>query len=826
MRQTWYLLTLLFLFAACRSPKELPLSPDKNTQPATTKNITIPPSSTIQSPPIQTNSTIPPTPPILSANTHPRLWLTPTDVEQYRTWATENNPLWQDGLLLLADRARTDMDEGRVPDTDCGNIGYEEYPTEMYAELFAFLSLIHPEPAMRQEYAQRARTLLMHIMDLAALGPATSEDVVCNETQQYPPFRHPDFFTSDRDRARYHGEAFPLVVDWIYPTLTAVDKATIHQVFQRWSEEIITMGYHHPEPVGMVNDPQLLADVQQLRFAGNNYYAAHARNLGLMALAMDEADDPQGELGSYLEIAVGSYLYIFNHLIATDAQGGLLPEGMEYSPQTASYITQLLWALHSSQTPGASQAFDHLFWSDFVVAYLHSISPAAIPFDRDGELLTIYQPAWYGDAQDYRLPDFISSFGTLGHLLTDPIWLNAIQWSAIHTAPGGAAQLTERVRNPNDFREAILYFMLLPPGTVPTDPRPTLPLDYYAPGLNRLFSRTNWGSNATWFNYRLGWNSIDHQMADGNHFELYRNGEWLTKGRTGYANIAEGIASSEFYNTVTIGNDRPLDRDESDWRVDLWRRGSQWNLVSDGDPSLLAYSSNERFTYVTGDATPLYNSSYEGVTAVVHASRSLVWLKPDRILVYDRAESAEEGYVKRWWLQLAQPAEVNGQQAVATTPGGQQLFVTVLLPTNASLQAVNSTDAFVEGTVARDEPMTVRLMTEVGGVPASVRMLHLLQATDSGIAPDLVTLVQSTDGLWEGAVVGETAILFAKSVNEPLVDGIQYHVGENVTYHLITGLASAGMYDVSLEPENNGLFVTIRPGSQLQADEGGVLVIQ
>jgi hypothetical protein len=62
----------------------------------------------------------------------------------------------------------------------------------------------------------------------------------------------------------------------------------------------------------------------------------------------------------------------------------------------------------------------------------------------------------------------------------------------------------------------------------------------------------------------LGWNSIDHQMADGNHFELYRNGEWLTKGRAGYANIAEGIASSEFYNTVTIGNDRPVDRDDSD----------------------------------------------------------------------------------------------------------------------------------------------------------------------------------------------------------------------------------------------------------------------
>ncbi|HRI57604.1 MAG TPA: hypothetical protein PK170_10970, partial [Anaerolineae bacterium] len=619
---------------------------------------------------------------------------------QLRGWATAGNPLWAEGLLLLGERARAEMDEGRVPDEDCGNVGYEEYPTEMYAELFAFLSLVDPDPAARQDYAQRARSLLMHIMDLAAKGPASKENVTCNGSRQYPPFRHPDFFTSDRDRARYHGEAFPLVVDWIYPSLTAEDKATIRQVFLRWSQEIISAGYRHPEPVGVTNDPQLLADRQQVRFAGNNYFAAHMRNLGLMALALDRGDDPDGALAAYLEVATGAYLYLFNHLLAHDAAGGLLPEGFEYSPQTASYAAQFLWALQSSGAPGAAEAVDRAFWGDFVRSYLHAISPAAAQFDRDGELLQEYQPAWYGDSQDYRLPDFISAWGALGHLLEEPETLNAIRWSAIHSAPGGAERLVERVRNPNDFREAILAFTLLDPAGTPTDPRPALPLDHVASGLNRVFSRTGWGDDAAWLNYRLGWNSVDHQMADGNHFELYRNGEWLTKGRAGYANIAEGIASSEFYNTLTIGNDRPLERDDSDWRIDLWRRGSQWNLVSDGDPTLLAHSANELYTYVWGDATPLYNSSSEGATAVQHASRSLLWLKPDVVVVYDRAESRGPGYAKRFWLQLAEPATVRGQQAVSTTPGGQQLMVTTLLPAGAAPQAVNQTEPFVEETVA------------------------------------------------------------------------------------------------------------------------------
>ena len=799
------LLMILALLAACGGGKAAPTAPTAPAAPAAQAD---------------------PMPGEAADGAHPRLWLTPADVERYRQWAAADNPLWQDGLRLLGERARAEMDEGRVPDEDCGNVGYEEYPTESYAELFAFLSLIDPDPAARQDYAQRARTLLMHIMELAAKGPASKENARCNGSRQYPPFRHPDFFTSDRDRARYHGEAFPLVVDWIYPSLTAEDKATIRQVFLRWSQEIITAGYRHPEPVGLVNDPQLLADPQQVRFAGNNYFAAHMRNLGLMALALDEGDDPDGALAAYLDNATGAYLYLFNHLIATDSRGGLLPEGFEYSPQTASYATQFLWALQSSQTPGADEAVDQAFWSDFVAGYLHSISPGAVQFDRDGQLLMEYQPAWYGDSQDYRLPDFINTWGALGHLLEEPEQLNALRWSAIHTAPGGAAELAERVRNPNDFREAILAFMLLDPAVTPSDPRPALPLDHLAPGLNRVFSRTGWDDDATWFNYRLGWNSIDHQMADGNHFELYRNGEWLTKGRAGYANIAEGIASSEFYNTVTIGNDRPVDRDDSDWRIDLWRRGSQWNLVSDGDPTLLAHSANPRFTYVTGDATPLYNSASEGATAVQHASRSLLWLKPDVVVVYDRAESSGPGYAKRWWLQLAAPATVRGQQAVSITPGGQQLFVTALLPAGAAPQAVNQTEQFVEDTVAHHEPMQVRLMTEAPGAPTAVRMLHVVEAADGGAPASAVALLRSEDGRWEGAVIGETAVLFAQELAQPAPAVLRYSAPAAVTTHLITGLPPGSSYDVHLSDEGGSVTVTITAGAQMQADQGGVLVVQ
>src|SRR5438270_415638 len=82
--------------------------------------------------------------------------------------------------------------------------------------------------------ARRARTLLMYVMNLAALGPATGQ-----------PFRDPCFAGCDSNRSRASGEGFALTVDWIYPYLSAADKATIRAVFLRWANE------YYSNPLGI-----------------------------------------------------------------------------------------------------------------------------------------------------------------------------------------------------------------------------------------------------------------------------------------------------------------------------------------------------------------------------------------------------------------------------------------------------------------------------------------------------------------------------------------------------------------------------------------------
>src|SRR5215217_6197689 len=71
---------------------------------------------------------------------HPRLWLTTDDLPRLRSWATDDNPLWGEGLAVLAETLKADMDAGTVPGKDHGDDAWDEFPTESYAEFFAFLS--------------------------------------------------------------------------------------------------------------------------------------------------------------------------------------------------------------------------------------------------------------------------------------------------------------------------------------------------------------------------------------------------------------------------------------------------------------------------------------------------------------------------------------------------------------------------------------------------------------------------------------------------------------------------------------------------------------
>lgn len=752
---------------------------------------------------------------------HPRLWITADDLPRLRSWAHDDNPIWRDGLVVMAGVHADRMDNGDLPGGDGGTVAYEAYCTEVAAEVFAFMSLVHPDEGAREDFADRARTLLMAVIDEAVKGAAEGE-----------PFRDPAF--SVRDRSRWSGEAFPLIVDWIYPSLSADDKATIRAVFLRWCDENThadTTTNNHPEPIGLTDDPALLADPTLLRWAGNNYFTAHMRNIGMMALAIDAGDDPDGELRAYLDQATGAWLYMADALLRGDARGGLAAEGYEYSQQAVAYVVQFLLALRTSgeadpATHGPQVVLDDTpFYDEMIPAYLHSLSPRTVGIEGFEWLGQVSQPVWYGDGETYWGPDFIGVFGPLA--LHDAITgnaarLEALLWLQTYTPPGGEDLLVSlRVAEALEFSLAgVLYFLLFDPeAPAPADPRPGIPLDHFADGLGRQLARTGWDEDAAVFTWALGWNSVDHQQCDGNQVEFYRGGEWLTKARVGYD---FSNSASDYHNTLSLENDPLPYAGTGDFTEILSARGSQWALVPSADPEIVARSVTDDYVYALGDATGLYNSRYLDVNDVAHASRSVVWLKPDHIVLYDRAETGADGRYKRFWLNGPAPFEIDGAVATMTSASGQQLVVTTLLPDDAEFTAAAAPE---EDVPAIGEPMAFRLRVEAPGGPAVARFLHVLQGVDPDADADKAVAVVSDDDAFAGAVVGGTAVLFPVDLGGN-VDGVTVTVPGGTGRLLVTGLAAGGDYDVTTEEDGDDLTVTVTAGGDLTADDGGVLMAE
>ncbi|MDX2078303.1 MAG: hypothetical protein SFZ02_17855 [bacterium] len=674
---------------------------------------------------------------------HPHLWLTEADLPALRAIATPENPLWVE-LLSLAEGSVALMDSGILPVQDIGDNSWVEYPNENHALLLAFVSLVHPDEAIRADYASRARTLLMYIIEQASLGVA--EDT---------PFRRPDFALTDR--SRWYGASFGLVVDWIYPILTAEDKGLIATVFTRWCDEnrnAYTTNNNRPEPIGVVNDPQLLQDKLYHRWSNNNYYTAHMRNMGLMSLSLNPEDDPTGALATCLNEAMGAWLYVFDNSMRTDTLGGLGAEGFEYSPQTLGYTAQFLLALYTSgyaDTYTQTSFENNPYWEDAITAYLHSMSPA--PHDNQ-DYGQVYVPAWYGSGQHYYMPDHIALFGALGQyarLTGDAETLNATRWIQQVSAPGGESGLLSRM-DYEQYIHPILYFLLFRPDEqTPSDPRPSLPTTYYAPGLRRLLARTDWSPDATWFTYNLTWATVDHQSANGNAVELYRGGEWLTQVRVGYD---LDYLSSDNQNTLLVQNNPPS---YDDWRYMLYERGSQWLYIPSGDPNPPTWTEGDGYIAITGDATPLYNSDYAESTSVMRVVRQIVWLKPDVLVIYDLAQTQNNGF-KRFVLNLPADATITDNTAVMTTVNGNQLSIINLSPTATDMSVVLVPDEISEPP-ASYQTMTHRYIASTTDNPTEAYFLHVLVGADSGGVLPTITLV---DGTSTAPVVqiGERTITF------------------------------------------------------------------
>jgi len=250
-----------------------------------------------------------------------------------------------------------------------------------------------------------------------------------------------------------------------------------------------------------------------------------------------------------------------------------------------------------------------------------------------------------------------------------------------------------------------------------------------------------------------------------------------------------------------------------------------------GDP-LTCASGGANYVFTYGDLTPLYNrpSFYTPTNAaldILHASRSLLWLKPDHIIIYDRATSQIAGLFKRFNLCLPAAPSVaartgGGSLLTETLPGGQQLFIASLLPANGTVGIYSLSN--VISTVAEGEPCQYRLAIEDTNYPTDVRFLHVLQGADAGKTADAVAYLQSTSGnAFEGVSVRGVAALFPVYALSNDFTSVSYSAPSGVTNHYVAGLRPNTSYTATVQINAGQAQAAVTPGPGLTADNAGLL---
>ncbi len=804
---------------------------------------------------------------------HPRLWITPTDVQRLRGWATPNNPLYVKVMQPVLNSALAAYNQffpnGQPNATwpDPGDSqGYTGLLTEQYAMVFAFFSQIDPNAANRIQYAQRARNLLMYAFN-AANGPHVASQ----------PFRDPMFALYNR--GNFTSEAWPLAVDWIYTAkdgsgndiLTAQDKHTIRDVFMIWANDCLnayTTGGDHPAPIGQMNNVSLLPGGNAYRMAANNYYLGHARLLTLMSLAIDPVDDPAinaatplsvlgNSLRSYIPDATGAWLYqeyamfgdpqnvIADYGLSPTAKtglasGGLPPEGMLYGHSYSFLFGQLLalktagFADPAISGPQAKLAGAGVL-DRFCTGFINSLAPTSKVEPGYAYLGPVYKLLSYGDIlRIWVTPDFTQTFSLLGLLDQQngsTAHQNAANWFITNACEGGPGYLYSRLTNISTWgvQNSILAFMFMDPAAAPgTDPRPAWPLSFTDKPAGRLIARSDWSTSSSVFDFLGSWNSINHQQAACGLFEMYRNGEPLTKDLSNYDSYGVG-QSSLWHNTLCLQNWCVNGQPSLQWyEVPLWQSGSQFVLgLEKGDP-VTTTSTGAGYAFANSDMTNLYNrpdifTPANNALDISHASRSILWVNKDNVVVYDRATSQHSGLFKRFNLNFVNPPVINGRVAIETTPGGQQLSVQSLLPASAtmSMQTPGSSISFI----AWMEPTTCRMVVEDPARPADTRFLHVLEAGNGSSSLVPATLLQSSAGTpFDGTVFGSTVVMFANNLSTPFTS-TTYTAPPTATTHYVTGLTAGGGYSVYAQDDAAGnVQVTVQPGGPFTADAAGVLV--
>ncbi len=214
--------------------------------------------------------------------------------------------------------------------------------------------------------------------------------------------------------------------------------------------------------------------------------------------------------------------------------------------------------------------------------------------------------------------------------------------------------------------------------------------------MGQIFLRSGAGPQDTYCLFTCGGILSQHRHYDALNFVVYHQGYLALDSGTRYKEFDNGEHLANYYaqtvahNCVVIHQpDEPLARY---WGGTVTQNhGGQHRQTGS---ELKAFATNDRYSYVAGDATACYQHSgktRDGKAGLPQkaslVTRQMVFLMPDHFVIFDRVEGTSPDYRKDWLLHTANEPVIGDREFRADHEQGR-LFCRTLLPEDARLTAV------------------------------------------------------------------------------------------------------------------------------------------
>ena len=228
---------------------------------------------------------------------------------------------------------------------------------------------------------------------------------------------------------------------------------------------------------------------------------------------------------------------------------------------------------------------------------------------------------------------------------------------------------------------------------------------------------------------RYHWSHLDPYAQ--NSFTLERKGK-LIEGFDNTIKIdnqGQRLISQDVFPTLALG-------------VQAYGPGT----IFDVGPGVLKFESSDKYDYMMGDATNAYDKS-----KLERFTRQIVYLKPNKFIVFDRVLTKSANTKKSWVINPAAAPQAFGQGVTLINNGAGALWIKRLLPQQVS------------------ETMNADRIEVVPSQPATEHLfLHVMQTAEAGQSKDSPNVKADNAklfayGSWIGVRIGADSVHFNAS---------------------------------------------------------------